>query len=360
MNHFEQILLSLTVCISLLAIGAEQSQQPPKLPTFGQMVEQQPEWRTYAKLTNLPQDKSHLQTKLLQMPPEIRNMTYRYMMYPNINKITDSIIVLADATNIDMLLDFLKSLPYTANGVDMIERLQAANVSAAKNPRISNWYATAKNRLVFGKELYDAIGRNNLESVRELLKNKDIDLNYRWIDVSWGLPRPRRTPLIRASQMYYSNATQMAQLLINAGANVDAQDFFGGTALKDAAFGRKTEIVRSLLNAGADPDIQAQYGLIAYLNAPAEKKSEIFGEYMMGNRERDMNWTALMQAAFVGDIEIVKLLLNAGANPTLIDRKSKSARDYALDYYHHNQAKDTAALVKILDEATRKWEATHE
>lgn len=357
MNNFKQIFLSLTVCISLHTIGAERPLQPPKLPTFGQMVEQKPEWQAYKKQAKYAQEILGMQKKLQQLPPELRKMTFRYLMdgmYPNLNKITSIIIALADTIDASMLLDYLKSLLHTANAVDITERLQEAGVSLVNNPEICKWFTAAKGRLVFGEELHTAVCRDNLKRIQELLENKNIDLNYRYHSTHLDTA-PMATPLILVAQaMSQRNALQIANLLINVGVTIDAQDFYGDTALMKAAHYGNVEIVRSLLNAGADPNIQGQYG---GLISSTLMRAGIHHEYMRGKREFTKNWTALMRAAYIGNIEIVKLLLDAGANPTVIDKENKSARDYALAPY---PGKNSEMLVKVLEEATKKWEATHE
>jgi hypothetical protein len=60
------------------------------------------------------------------------------------------------------------------------------------------------------------------------------------------------TPLILAAIFGQKEA---AAILIDAGANLDARNNEGGTALHQACFFCRPEIVKLLLNAGADPDL---------------------------------------------------------------------------------------------------------
>lgn len=100
-------------------------------------------------------------------------------------------------------------------------------------------------------------------------------------------------PLIAVSRV---GARDIAQLLLEAGAEVDARNAYsqetaliraaaGGTALIRAATGGTAEVVRLLLQAGAD----------------------------VGARDRDA-MTALHRAAAWDDLETVELLLKAGAD----------------------------------------------
>ena len=69
------------------------------------------------------------------------------------------------------------------------------------------------------------------------------------------------SPLISASLF---GKTEMAKLLIEAGADLNLQNNDGSTALHTAAFFCRPEIVRMLLAKGADKKIKNKYGSTAY------------------------------------------------------------------------------------------------
>ena len=69
------------------------------------------------------------------------------------------------------------------------------------------------------------------------------------------------SPLISASLF---GKTEMAKLLIEAGADLNLQNNDGSTALHTASFFCRPEIVRMLLAKGADKKIKNKYGLTAY------------------------------------------------------------------------------------------------
>jgi len=94
---------------------------------------------------------------------------------------------------------------------------------------------------------------------------------------------------------------RMVALLLERGVDADARDDEGHTALAWAAINGYSDIVQSLLAAGSMADIRDNEGL-----------------------------TPLMRAAWNGHPEIVRTLLQAGAAPDLRDLAGKSALDRAL------------------------------
>jgi len=101
-----------------------------------------------------------------------------------------------------------------------------------------------------------------------------------------------QTPLMLAC---LAGALDHATLLIACGAEPDLRDENERTALMMAAVRRRTGLVRRLLSAGAKTGLQADDGS-----------------------------TALMLA---GNKEILPLLLEAGADVSLRDRKGRSVRE---------------------------------
>jgi ankyrin repeat protein len=88
------------------------------------------------------------------------------------------------------------------------------------------------------------------------------------------------------------DAARASQLLA-AGADVNARDAYGATALINAAYSGNAEMVEALLAAGAEVDAKDELG-----------------------------WTALMKACFNADLDrgfpdIVKRLIAAGADPNV-------------------------------------------
>jgi uncharacterized protein len=93
-----------------------------------------------------------------------------------------------------------------------------------------------------------------------------------------------------------------AALLIEHGAEVDAfgRGWMTGTALHSAASRLQADVVRILLDAGANPDVRQSAG-----------------------------WTPLHAAAMNGDLASADLLLAAGADPTATNDEGRSVADLA-------------------------------
>ena len=137
-----------------------------------------------------------------------------------------------------------------------------------------------------GNALIAAAGRGQAEIVRILIAGANVE----------ATERSGSTALILAAA---SGHAEIVQLLLNAGANVDATSNDGNTALILAAESGHAETVRRLLDARAN--------------------MEFLGE--TDNIEK----TALTAAALRGHTEIVKILLDRGANVDATDNAGFTA-----------------------------------
>jgi ankyrin repeat protein len=115
-----------------------------------------------------------------------------------------------------------------------------------------------------------------------------------------------RPPLVIAA-MY--NLTQIVDALLEAGAELEARDEMGHTALIAAAERGHIAIVKRLIDAGADVNAKSNY-----------------------------HYTALIYAAHRGDLEMVKMLLEAGAKSKAKAKDKRTAHSAACGL-HVNEIK---------------------
>lgn len=134
-------------------------------------------------------------------------------------------------------------------------------------------------------DLHSAVVSGDLEAIRQHIK-AGSDLNVLE-------PSRASTPLITAA---YIGNSKAAQLLIDAGADLNYQNADGSTALHTAAVFNRIEVARDLIKAGANLNIQNNDGS-----------------------------TPLHAAAFLCRPEIVKMLLENGADKTLKNKMGKTA-----------------------------------
>jgi ankyrin repeat protein len=140
--------------------------------------------------------------------------------------------------------------------------------------------------------------------------------------------------------------------LLNAGANVNLANKAGETPLMQAVmYKANTAIIRALLKAGAKVNIQDRYGSTALTHSIGTGLTNTLHILLKHNPDINLpdnkGRTALMQAViFVTHqrtvIETVKLLLNYGADKTIVDHEGKNALFFA-------KSKNHQALIDLLE-----------
>ena len=111
--------------------------------------------------------------------------------------------------------------------------------------------------------------------------------------------------------------TENVTMLLEKGADVNAEDDYGITALMCASENGHTEIVSMLLEKGADVNAECDEGRTALMWASVYGHTEIVSMLLeVGadvNAEDDYGITALTNASEDGHTEIVSMLLEKGA-----------------------------------------------
>ena len=135
----------------------------------------------------------------------------------------------------------------------------------------------------------------------------------------------------RTALLVATGADQPAAVsaLIEAGADLDLQDDQLDNPFLYAGAEGLLDCLRLLAEAGADPAITNRYGGIALI--PASERGHVETvRYLVDQTDVDVDhvnklgWTALLEAILLSDggprhQEIVRLLLDAGADPDLAD-----------------------------------------
>ncbi|XP_059174190.1 ankyrin-1-like [Physella acuta] len=168
--------------------------------------------------------------------------------------------------------------------------------------------------------LHVAVIHGSIEMI-QLLFTHGVDVNA--VDFN------KFSPLVIAVAV---KRLDVVRLLINNGADVDLQSTSGRTPLKVAIENNHLAIVQELIKAGADldlPDGQGTTPLFMCLKSKNYADKNIVAALIKGgcnvNLTNKQGATPLMMAAAMGEIEIAKLFLEAGANINKLDASGKNA-----------------------------------
>jgi hypothetical protein len=168
-----------------------------------------------------------------------------------------------------------------------------------------------------------AVQQDDLERVTALIAGRDVNRR----DEASGT-----TALEHAVR----NANrEMVQLLITAGAKVNAQNTAGDTVLMMMDTDATSDLVWDLINAGAKVDAQDKEGNTALMEAAGYNNQELLKTLLEAgakvNAKNKQGQTALILAAAEGLVNNLRILINAGAEVNALDQEGKNALFYASD-----------------------------
>lgn len=179
-------------------------------------------------------------------------------------------------------------------------------------------------------ELFNAIDRHDVKQVAALL-SAGADPNAVLADP------PGWRPLGAAiEELEFGGAIEVIRLLIRHGADVNAP-YIGSklTPLHAAMFNENMEVIEMLLNAGADPNAlsdEDRSPLRFAVEQDAIEMAELFLRHGATATINDSGgfcgYTALVLAVKKLNIKMIKLLLDAGADPEATDSDGLTPRDH--------------------------------
>lgn len=197
-------------------------------------------------------------------------------------------------------------------------------------------------------ELLLAIRRGDAEAlVSELVEGANVDLG----------DEDEMTPLMYAA---YKGDVGVLCTLLAAEANAARRDSMGRTALMHAAAAWKKDACKALLAADAQVDTEDMQGRTPLMHAvsssdgcsaseavAAHEVCEELVRFGAAVNHQDPNGcTPLLLAALAGSVALVPLLLEARADPTLVDAEGGTAAEYAQAEGHEQVADLIAAAGK--------------
>ncbi|KAJ5548418.1 hypothetical protein N7513_005652 [Penicillium frequentans] len=131
----------------------------------------------------------------------------------------------------------------------------------------------------------------------------------------------------------YLGRSMIVQMLVNAGANVNTQGGVCGSGLSAAIHGSHPDEVQSLLDAGADVLLADEIGMTPLHIASLRNRLKIihqFPQFASAVNIRDkLSRTPLHLAVHLRHIDFALMLLNFGADPSIVDGYGRNIMDWA-------------------------------
>eukprot|EP00922_Rhytidocystis_sp_ex-Travisia-forbesii_P017773 GHVS01026490.1.p1 GENE.GHVS01026490.1~~GHVS01026490.1.p1 ORF type:complete len:455 (-),score=121.75 GHVS01026490.1:241-1605(-) len=163
--------------------------------------------------------------------------------------------------------------------------------------------------------LHIASAHNSVDVVRCL-----VNAHHSTITTDVRSATFQHTPLHRAA---VKGHLEVATVLLDAGAAIDATTQWGCTALHLAATNGHYEVVEELLTRGAKADTVTQFGSRPLLSATYNLHSKVVSLLLHKgsdiNQRNQKGLSALHLAVRQNTYDMILLLLHHGANPTLVD-----------------------------------------
>ena len=195
---------------------------------------------------------------------------------------------------------------------------QPAEPTAISGPSAAPAFSNVNNEL-----LSAASSGDTAAATRLLGEGADVDAKNNQGD----------TALLLAAK---SGKIDTAKLLIEKGANLEAKNNVGETALIAACTSGHAEIAQLLVEKGAATDAGDDGGATPLMYAGLGGNKAIIDLLLLKganiNAQDDKGETPLMYAASAGSLDAVKLMLRKNANPATKDHNGQTALEYATQW----------------------------
>ena len=196
-----------------------------------------------------------------------------------------------------------------------------------------SWAGISGAAATVDDQLMEASKRGDMRLVKTILE-KGADVN--------AVDKGGATALIYAAD---GGHVKVVGLLLEKGADVNAKNKGGWTALMWAATGsssRRTEMVKLLIAKGADVNAKDQTGATALMGS--SRQGNLRAVKLLVEKGADVNAkdrggaSALIEASTNGHLDIVKLLLEKGADVNAKDNEGKTPLMWASEKGHSKVA----------------------
>ena len=177
------------------------------------------------------------------------------------------------------------------------------------------------------KTLLEAVSQQDKDRVAKILETKP---NLEQIDAKG------RTALMLAA---YNDDNEIAELLINAGADVNAQDEMLNSPFLYAGANGNIKLVKMCLENGADFKVFNRYYGSALIPAAERRHLDVVNLLVNTpgypiDHVNNLGWTALLEAIILGadrkvQVEIVRSLVNGGSDVNIADKDGVTPLEHA-------------------------------
>lgn len=156
------------------------------------------------------------------------------------------------------------------------------------------------------KETANQLSSNDTDEIDNAALNGNIEIVKKYVEKGFDVNTQNQGGQTLLMLAGFNGHTDICEYLIKNGIHIETRDSDGRTALMYASTGPFAQTVEFLIKKGAD--------------ASAVDTKE--------------HWTPLMFAAAEGQYEVVKLLLDAGADTTIKDVDGDTAESFAIQNKH--------------------------